>query len=306
MKKKNIKLKHLFLLLILLFILFILEFFSNRESKATYVRPVSESTNKSMPSKTPSVTPSPTVTVPNRESLIPNTQAAPKITQNASGYCLNVPVLTYHHVQPEALAKQLGQTSGTVDNGFFDQQMGYLASNGYHTITVAELVNALRSHSALPPKSLAVTLDDGYVDDYTYVFPIIKKYNITINLMIATGLVGNPDFISWDQLKEMKASGLVYFTDHTWSHYALGRGPQDKVQYEITTGKQQLEQNIGQTVNIFTYPYGSFSSNAIQTLQQDGFIGAFSTIPGFLQCDSFIMTLHRTHVGNAPLSSYGL
>ncbi|MCL5113824.1 MAG: polysaccharide deacetylase family protein [Patescibacteria group bacterium] len=310
MKKKNIKLKHRFLPLTLLFLLFVLGFFyirNAREFKTTYVTPVVSFKDKPILSSTSSATStsSPSV-VQNKDSLIPNIQAAPKITQNASGYCLNVPVLTYHHVQPESLAKQLGQISGTVDNGFFDQQMAYLASHGYHTITVAELVNALKSHSALPPKSLAVTLDDGYVDDYSYVLPIIKKYNITINLMIATGLVGNPDFISWDQLREMKGTGLVYFTDHTWSHYAVGRGPQDKIQYEITTGKQQLEQNIGQAVNIFTYPYGSFSPNAIQTLQQDGFIGAFSTIPGFLQCDSFIMTLHRNHVGNASLSAYGL
>ena len=129
---------------------------------------------------------------------------------------------------------------------------------------------------------------------------------IIANFMIATGLLGGSDNMSWDDINQLKQNGLAYFVDHTWSHSAISHGVFDKIQYEILTGKQQLEERTGQSVNIFAYPYGSFNNNAISTLQSDGFIGAFSTIPGVLQCDSFIMTLHRNHIGNAPLSSYGL
>lgn len=239
-----------------------------------------------------------------------------KITENVkievtnapvkNDYCINVPVLTYHRIQPQSVAIEKGQTAGSVDNEIFDQQMGYLASNGYHTITAGELVNALKNHSVLPSKTIIITLDDGYENAYTYAYPIAQKYNMVINLMISTGLVGNQDFLTWDQIKEMKNSGLVYFTNHTWSHYAVGHGSVEKIQYEIQTVKQQLEQYTGQAINIFTYPYGSFSPGAIEILRNDGFIGGFSTIPGKLQCESYIMTLHRTSIGNSPLSSYGL
>ena len=221
-------------------------------------------------------------------------------------YCLNIPVLTYHRIQPQSVAIERGQTAGSVDNGIFDQQMAYLMSNGYHTITAEDLVSALKNHLELPSKSIVITLDDGYENAYTYAYPVAQKYNLVLNLMISTGLVGNQDFLSWDRIKEMRNSGLVYFTNHTWSHYAVGHGLQEKIQYEIQTAKQQLEQYTGQVINIFTYPYGSFSPDAIQILQQDGFIGGFSTIPGRLQCESYIMTLHRTGIGNSPLSSYGL
>lgn len=112
--------------------------------------------------------------------------------------------------------------------------------------------------------------------------------------------------MSWNNLREMHNSGLIYLTDHTWSHYALGSGGEEKIKYEIETAKRQLEDRLGQTVDIFTYPYGAFNNNAINILKQDGFIGAFSTISGFWQCDSFIMSLHRNRIGNSPLSSYGL
>ncbi len=227
--------------------------------------------------------------------------------QPTNGYCLRVPVLVYHHIQPEITAKQLGQTSLTVDSGFFDQQMSYLASNGYTTLWAADLINALRNHTGLPAKSILVTMDDGYADNDVYALPVLKKYGLKANLMLATGLVGsNPDMLSWNQVQDMKNSGLIYFTNHTWSHYAINHGPQSKIEMEIDTAAEQIKQYTGQDVNIFTYPYGSFNNNAITTLQAKGYIGAFSTIPGFYQCDSFIMTLHRNHIGNAPLSAYGL
>lgn len=258
------------------------------------IKPLAVSANKPIPSFTlkPTSTPTPTPT--------PTPSPVPL------GYCLRVPVLFYHHIQPQAEAAAKHQTSVSIDNGFFEQQMAYLNSAGYTTIFANDLISALKTHTGVPPKSVLVTIDDGYSDLYAYAFPIIKRYNIKTNLMIATGLVNNPEQVSWDQLREIKGSGLAYFVDHTWSHTAVNSGTLEKIKYEIETGKSQLEQNIGQTVNIFAYPYGSFSQTSINVLIQDGFSGAFATTPGFYQCDSFIYTLHRRPIGNAPLSAYGL
>ncbi|MGA2968170.1 MAG: polysaccharide deacetylase family protein, partial [Candidatus Levyibacteriota bacterium] len=151
-----------------------------------------------------------------------------------TGFCLHVPVLMYHHIQPEAAAKVLGQTSLTVDNGMFDQQMAYLVSHGYTPIWANELINALLTHSPLPGKPVVVTMDDGYADNAIYALPILQKYSIKANLMLATGLVGgNPDMLTWDQVNQLKSSGLIYFTNHTWSHYAITNGPQSKIESEI-------------------------------------------------------------------------
>ena len=222
------------------------------------------------------------------------------------GYCLKVPVLFYHHVQPESQAMALGQKALTVDSGQFDSQMGYLVNHGYSAVTVKQIADALLNHTSLPPKSVAVTLDDGYVDAYTYAYPIFQKYHITANLMIPTGLLGSNNYLSWGQLSEMVHSGLIYISDHTWSHYAVTHGSVEKIKYEIETGKKQLEENLGVKVDTFTYPYGSYDNQAISVLKQNGFIAAFSVVPGFWQCDSFIMTLHRNRIGNGSLSSYGL
>lgn len=239
---------------------------------------------------------------------IPATPSATP-TPTYTGFCLRVPVLYYHHIQPWNIAQANGQTSLTVTPENFDQQMAYISSK-YVSISAQQLVDALRNHTELPSNAIAVTLDDAYQDNYTYAFPIFQKYHITASLMVPTGLlggVGNNSYFTWDQLKQMVNSGIIYAYDHTWSHYPVGSGSPDKDQFEIMTAKQQLESNLGKPVTIFTNPYGTGANNprVVAELEQDGFTGAFSTIPGSYQCDSFIYSLHRTHVGNTSLAAYG-
>lgn len=297
-KKRAVKLKRhsllLFFLIILVFGVGIRFVILSSKNKIVSFPSKSVSQVKAPVKKAALITPYPTVkTTPTPVPL--------------TGFCLRVPILTYHHIQPETVAKELKQTSLTVDNGIFEQQMSQLVASGYTPIFANELINSLITHSVLPGKPIMVTMDDGYADNYNYALPVLKKYNIKANLMLASGLVGsNPDMLTWDEVREMKSSGLFYFTNHTWSHSSLIRISQGKIENEIDTAKIQIEQYTGQNVNIFTYPYGEFNNNAVQTLQRKGYVGAFTTIPGVYQCDSFIMTLHRYHIGNASLSAYGI
>lgn len=222
------------------------------------------------------------------------------------GYCLHVPVLMYHHIQPELEAVAKGQTALTVDSGIFASQMAYLSQNGYTPIWANELAQALISHSPLSGKPIVITIDDGYKDNIIYALPVLQQYGIKANIMLATGLMGGSDMLSWDDVRTLKNSGLVYFTNHTWSHYAVSKGPQSKIEDEIDTGASQIQTETGQAVNMFTYPYGAFNPNAEATLAKKGYLGAFSEIPGQIQCDSFLMTLHRTRIGNGSLAAYGI
>jgi peptidoglycan/xylan/chitin deacetylase (PgdA/CDA1 family) len=252
---------------------------------------------------TVSVIPSPTKILTPTPTTEPTVTPTPSPTP-LSGYCLRVPVLMYHHIQPQQMAIDKKETSLNVDSGTFDQHMAYLVSQGYTTITADQLVNALISHSPLPAKSIVLTFDDGYKDNFEYAHPIIQKYNLTAHLALATGLVGGENYLSWDQVRQMAGSGRWHIINHTWSHYSLGRGDSAKITYEVTTAKQQIQDNTGQSTDIFVYPYGTLGG--FGTLKELGVKGAFSTIPGQLQCDSILFQLRRTRVGNSPLSSYGL
>jgi hypothetical protein len=149
----------------------------------------------------------PTQTLP--ISLAPSETTVAASPSAGSGYCVTVPVLYYHHVQPLPIALLHGNTKLTVSDTIFATQMQYVASHGYTTITAEALVQAIRDHAQLPPKSLVITLDDGYHDNYTYAYPIFQKYHLTANIMLATGLVGKNDYLTWDEINEMHKSGFV-------------------------------------------------------------------------------------------------
>lgn len=242
----------------------------------------------------------------------PSPTLIPTPTIVYTGYCLNVPVLYYHHTAPSEIAKTRGFSSLNVDAGVFDEQMGYLASHGFTTIFAEDLVNALKNHSPLPPKSVVVTLDDSYDDVYSYAFQSAKKYNTKLTVFVPTGLLGGNSatnsYYTWGQLQEMVNSGLVEAENHTWSHYSMGTKGSEKDQYEIKTAEDQLQQNLGKHSAVFAYPYGTNATSSFvqQELAQFGFIGAFSTIGGTYQCDSFIFSLHRTRIGNALFPAYGI
>lgn len=244
-----------------------------------------------LPILTPMVTPTPNPT---------------PLPEQLSGYCLSVPVLMYHHIQPMEQAIKNGQTSLTVDSTVFESQMEYLTSHGYQTILAEDLVNALRQKRSLPSKSIVITIDDGYSDIYSYAYPIARKYSVVLNLMIPTGLINNTGYLTWDNLVEMLDSKKATAANHTWSHFQLTRGEHVKQQMEILTAKTQLIEHTGGNSPIFSYPYGSFNDTTVRILQENNYNGAFSTIPGTTQCDSIIFSLRRVRIGSIPLSNYGL
>jgi len=222
-----------------------------------------------------------------------------------AGFCLNVPILMYHHIQPQSIAAQKWQTALNVDTTVFESQMAYLINSGYQTISLDQLVQALENQQKLN-KVAVLTFDDGYRDFYTYAFTIFKKYNLRANLFISTGLVENEDYLTWDQLKEMYSSGLVSAYNHTWSHANLALASQVKMGSEIQTAQRQLADNLGTSPKIFAYPYGQINQNIINYLSQNGFLAAVSTIQGKNQRKSNIFSLQRIRIGNSHLRSYGL
>jgi len=233
-----------------------------------------------------------------------------KIDENAEftrkGFCLSVPAFYYHHIEPADLAAKEGHASLNIDVGAFEAQMKYFVDHGYNTITAEELPASLAAHRGIGGKPILITLDDGYVDSYTYAYPIAKKYGIKLNLFIITGLLGGPDYLTWSQLQEMVGSGLVFAYDHTVSHYSLPSGNVEKIKSEIVGAKEALEENLGVNVRILAYPYGSYDQKVINVVQETGFLGAYGTSSSFLQCESSIYSLKRTRASGSLPSAYGL
>ncbi len=244
----------------------------------------------------PTNTPSPTATATPKPATVES-------MSEEYGPCTKVNVLMYHHIQDEKTAKEKGQMSLTVTPDFFRKHLQYLKDNGYSVITMAELKNFFNSGVALPKKSATITVDDGYKDNYEVMYPILKEFGFKATVFVATGLLNNPGYMTWDDLNQMK--DLVYFGNHTWSHHSSA-GTKEKQIEEIGLADKQLTEHGLNGDKIFAYPYGAASKTAKEVLTTDSYQIAFTTVHGNILCRGKSLELPRIRVGDASLKSYGL
>ena len=105
-------------------------------------------------------------------------------------------------------------------------QMQYLKDHGYHPITMQELYDYVTKGEKLPSKPVCITFDDGYLDSYTIVYPMMKEFGYPWTLFLITDDVGKSyNRMTWEQLKEMADSGAVTIANHTLSHPKLHNLP---------------------------------------------------------------------------------
>lgn len=219
------------------------------------------------------------------------------------GANVTVPVLMYHYIRvnPNPSDKVGWNLSVTPDN--FNKQMNYLASNGYHTITLDELGAALFNKAQLPSKPVVITLDDGYKDAYTQALPILKSHGLKAIDFVITGFVGGPNFLSWSDIREMKDSGVFTFGSHTVNHVALTYGSNESIAYEVTQSKNELQNNLGTLVNWLAYPYGIVDERVTRFVSKVGYVGAFGTNFGSSQSTDFMYRLPRVRVGGGDTAA---
>lgn len=136
----------------------------------------------------------------------------------------------------------------------FKAQLGILNSLGYRYAFADEYTE----HSEYP--TAIITLDDGYEDNYTEMFPLIKEMKAKATVFVITSMVGTPGYLTEAQIKEMAASGLVSFQSHTVSHLELGAQSAEFIAREMQQSIAYLEGLTGRPVRAMAYPAGVFSA----------------------------------------------
>lgn len=250
----------------------------------------------------PSLTAAPTPTVTPTPTPRPLTLAE---MNELYGPCAYVPSLMYHHVQDLEVAKAKNQLSLTVAPDTFRAHMDYIRMAGYTTIAPADLINFFDTGSPLPSKPLFLTFDDGYEDFGTNAGPILKEFGFRAIIFIPTGLMENPDYLSWNKISEINGWGTISVANHTWSHRNVAAS-EEVDQREIGTADTQLTERGLNASKVFSYPYGFSTPTGVRVLQNLGYTLAFTTTPGSILCKGQRLNLPRIRIGNAPLNNYGL
>lgn len=236
--------------------------------------------------------------------------AAALVGTNAASHCLEkkdvmnaagttkqgvkLPVIMYHSMLKEQ--KRLGKYVISPDS--FEGDLKCLQKSGYHTITVRELVDAVKLHQPLPKKPVMLTFDDGYYNNYLYAYPLAKKYGAKI-VIAPVGYYSdlfseadadhaNYSYLTWDEIQKMMASGIVEFQNHSYNlHSTKGRlGAQKKrgeslAQYaallngDVGRMQNEFKEKTGYTPLAFVYPFGACSKSSDSILKQMGFQATF-------------------------------
>ncbi|HVA88568.1 MAG TPA: polysaccharide deacetylase family protein [Chloroflexota bacterium] len=171
---------------------------------------------------------------------------------------IRAPILMYHFVSSLPAATDLNYGL-TVTDADFIAQLSYLRAHGYHTVSVLQVYNALYRHAALPANPVMLTFDDGYVDNYTDAFPILRRFHdhAEFNIISAyVGLtVGINSYMTWPQLKQLAAAGMD-IGSHTVDHQDLGTLSVDQIRFELRDSRNMLQRELHVPVQWLAYPSG--------------------------------------------------
>nr|WP_039957575.1 polysaccharide deacetylase family protein [Selenomonas infelix] len=183
-----------------------------------------------------------------------------------------VPVLNYHQVE-EKNGNPL-----TLWPDQFETQMSYLADEGYTTITIDEMMDALENGTPLPDKPVIITFDDGYADNYEYAYPILKKYGFKATIFLIYDFTNAyPNYLTWDQINEMKESGLIRFESHTMTHANLAElTSTDELRHEIADSHDLLSDKLGYDMHYIAYPGGRVNAEIEEITRAAGYRGGFT------------------------------
>jgi peptidoglycan/xylan/chitin deacetylase (PgdA/CDA1 family) len=287
-------------------------------------------------------------------------------------------ILMYHGVSGEKDFRGLVNHSGMqLTAARFDGQMKFMKDH-YKVISLGELVDLLRNGEPIPPSAAAITFDDGYANNYTQAYPILKKYGLPATLFLSTHHIGRNDLfwpdrleilfdsiprfpkiysifdksvpsgnslkerlestirfckrisekekesliasleyqcafdppsisqdyraLTWTQISEMRASGLVEVGSHTHDHVIMTRVGHERAREEIVRSKDLIKEHLGTEPRLFSYPngcIGDYDETTHDLLREEGFECAFLTLEGLNGRSPNLFEMKRIGIHNA-------
>jgi peptidoglycan/xylan/chitin deacetylase (PgdA/CDA1 family) len=186
---------------------------------------------------------------------------------------ISIPILNYHSVtidpgnivaiSPEKLSKQ----------------MEYLKETGYTPLTLQTFTDIMEGTRDAPDKPVLLTFDDGYIDNYENVLPLLAQLKFPATIFISPGMTEHDGYVNWDHVKKMKEAGWD-IQPHGMTHPHLPKLSAEQQAYEILEAKQQIEKQLGTPADVFCYPYGEYNKATLKILQDNGFRYAFTIQQG--------------------------
>jgi peptidoglycan/xylan/chitin deacetylase (PgdA/CDA1 family) len=201
-----------------------------------------------------------------------------------------IPILMYHSVCNASEARH-PYFETNISIAAFEGHLQFLRDHEYSTAYLSDL-HGLMQDGPKARRSVVITFDDAFRNFYTQAFPLVCKYGFKATLFVPSGLVGRyssvlgaEPFMNWSEIREVCRYG-VEIGSHTVTHPNLYLSSSAVLQEEVKASKEDIEDNIGEPVRSFAYPYAfpehdkRFCQHFTKLLAQFGYENGVSTSIG--------------------------
>lgn len=187
-------------------------------------------------------------------------------------------IVMYHQVEER---EKGGHENFLTYEDTFAGQLRLIKEKGYHPVSLSEVEDSYINRTKLPPRSVLLTFDDGYENNYSKAYPLLLKEKIPAVIFLSAGEIGvKEDMLTWEQVEDMRKSGLVEFSSHGFSHKRLRRCSDEEIRFELQESKRILEERLNGEVKSFCYPYGAFDKRVRKWVYETGYTLDFGTRKG--------------------------
>jgi peptidoglycan/xylan/chitin deacetylase (PgdA/CDA1 family) len=193
---------------------------------------------------------------------------------------LRVPILLYHSIAPNHPGQTAEQRELDVDTATFRQQMDYLAANHFNVVSLSALVDALQGKGSVPPRSVVITFDDGWLTQYENALPILQRLHFTATFFVITKQVGlGPKYMTLEQVQALQRAGMT-IASHSRTHCDLTKANTAELRSEIAGSRADLQKMLGINTDLFAYPYGAWNKRVAAAARGAGFRAARAAAGG--------------------------
>jgi len=249
-------------------------------------------------------------------------------------------VLSYHDIRDDVSGK--GDADAyAVSTQNFAAHLDWLAGHGYHPVSLAQVVAASKG-APLPSKPVLLTFDDGLRSLYTRAYPLLRAYNYPAVAAVITDWVDlsaersvdvgprpftRDDFVTWQQLREMQASGLIEVASHTdalhkgvqsnpqgnqtpaaitrlytpaTQHYESETDYRARIRADLERSAELIQQHLGQRPRAIVWPYAAYNSATNEIAESLGMPVSFDLEGRSTPMPSDLHGLARLLVMNNP------
>ncbi|MFX0548645.1 polysaccharide deacetylase family protein [Hathewaya histolytica] len=211
---------------------------------------------------------------------------------------VQIPILMYHSISDKDPKNGL-----LVPKKQFKEQVEWLHKNGFTPMLMKDVLESINT-GKVPKRPVAITFDDGYVDNYTDAYKILSENNMKGTFFVITDCTNaSSEYMNLEMLKEIKEKGMG-IESHTHNHLELVRlSKQEKVN-SIKKSQQFLKSNLGIDSKYLCYPVGKYDKETIEVAKSLGIKGAVTTKNGFAKKEDGELSLRRIRISPMKLEAF--